>query len=74
MRRKVSSPDETPRRELKMRRSAEYFFYDELRGVQCLILLVSHIRILEEEIRDARISGFSPDFETLIKGAPVIKH
>ena len=32
MRRSVSSPDETPRRELKIRRTAEYFF-DERRGV-----------------------------------------
>ena len=31
MRRSASSPDETPRRELKIRRAAEYF--DELRGV-----------------------------------------
>ena len=30
MRRSVSSPDETPRRELKIRRAAKYF--DELRG------------------------------------------
>ena len=32
MRRSVSSPDETPRRELKIRRVAELIF-DELRGV-----------------------------------------
>ena len=32
MRRSVSSPDETPRRELKIRRTAEYFF-DERRDV-----------------------------------------
>ena len=31
MRRRVSSPDETPRRELKIRRTAQYF--DEIRGV-----------------------------------------
>ena len=31
MRRSVSSQDETPRREFKIRRAAEYFF-DDLRG------------------------------------------
>ena len=45
MRRSDSSPDETQRRELKIRRAAEYF--DELRGVssgdetQCRMLDVT---------------------------------
>ena len=73
MRRIVSSPDETPRRELKIWRAAEYF--DELRGVsfvdddsvEYLILLhYPNKTILEGKIKDAIISSFSSDFQTLI--------
>ena len=60
----VSSPDETPRRELKIRRSAEYFW----RTSRCFIWLWSNVSnawyyfsnkmILEGEIKDARMSVF----------------
>ena len=67
MRRSVSSPDDTPRRELKY--DAQRSIFDELQGVcvECLILLSNKIMILEGEIKDAKISSFSSDFQTLIK-------
>ena len=40
MRRSVSSPDETPRRELKIRRAAEYFWRTSRYCVECLIFLL----------------------------------
>ena len=66
MRCSVSSPDDTPRRELKY--DAQSSIFDELQGVcvECLILL-SNKMILEGEIKHAKISSFSSDFQTLIK-------
>ena len=66
--------DETLRRELKIRRSTESVF-DELRGVSfgdetlCRMLdITSQTKmILEGEFRDAKMSSFSSDFQTLIK-------
>ena len=57
MRRSVSSPDDTLRRELKY--DAQMSIFDELQGVcvECLILL-SNKMILEGEIKDAKISSF----------------
>ena len=73
MRRSVSSPDETLRRELKIRRAAEYFW----RTSRCFIwwwntvsnawYYFSNKMILEGEINDAKMSSFSFDFQTLIK-------
>ena len=34
--------------------------------VECLILLLKNKMILEGEIRDAKMSSFSSDFQTLI--------
>ena len=72
MRFNVSSPDETPRRELKIRRAAEYFW----RTLRCFIwwwntvsnawYYFSNKMILEGEIKDAEMSSFSSDFHTLI--------
>ena len=69
MRRSVSSPDETPRRELKIRRAAEYFW----RTSRCFIwwwntvsnawYYFSNKMILEGEIKDAKLSSFSSDFQ-----------
>ena len=67
MRRSVSSPDETLRRELKIRRAAEYF--DELRGVSSgdeTLCQMLDITSLEGEIKDGKMSSFSSDFRTLI--------
>ena len=68
----VSSPDETLRRELKIQCTAEYF--DELLGVSsgdetlCRMLdVISNKIILEGEIKDAKMSSFSSDFQTLIQ-------
>ena len=73
MRRSVSSPDETPRRELKIRRVAEYFY--ELRGVLsgdetlCRMFDISSQTksFLKEKLRMQILSSFSSDFQTLIK-------
>ena len=65
MRRSVSSPDETPRRELKIRRAAEYFW----RTSRCFIwwwntvriplcALFSNKIILEGEVKDANTEQF----------------
>ena len=72
MRRSVSSPDESLRRELKIWHAAEYFW----RTSACFIWwwnTVSHAwyyfsnkMILEWEIKGAKMSGFSSDFQTLI--------
>ena len=67
MRRSVSSPDETPRRELKIRR--------ELRGVSsgdetlCRMFDISSQTksFLKEKLRMQILSSFSSDFQTLIK-------
>ena len=73
MRRSVSSPVETPRRQLKIRRAAEYFW----RTSRCFIwwwntvsnvwYYFSNKMILEGEIKDAKMSSFSSDFQALIK-------
>ena len=73
MRCSVSSPDETLRRELKIRRAAEYFW----RTSRCFIwwwntvsnawYYFSNKMILEGEIKDAKMSSFSSDFQTFIK-------
>ena len=77
MRCSVSSPDETLRRELKIQCAAEYFW----RTARCFIWwwdTVSNARyyfsnktILEGEIKDAKLSSFSSDFQTL---SNTIKH
>ena len=66
----VSWPDETPRRELKIRRRAEYFlrtsryfFGDETKCVYYF----SNKMILVGEIKDTKTSSFSSDFQTVIK-------
>ena len=69
----VSSPDETPRRELKIRRAAEYFW----RTSRCFIwwwntvsnawYCFSNKMILEREIKDAKKNSFSFYFQTLVK-------
>ena len=74
MRPLVSSPDETLRRELKLRRAAEYFFW---RTSRCFIwwwntvsnawYYFSNKLILEGEIKDTKLRSFSSDFQTLIK-------
>ena len=74
MRRRVSSSDETPRRELKIR-LAQRSILDDFRGVSSGVETVSNARyyfsnktrILAGEIKDVKISSFSSDFQTLIK-------
>ena len=73
IRHSVSSPDETPRRELKIRRAAEYFW----RTSRCFIYwwntvsnvwyFFSNKIIFEGEIKDAKMNSFSSDIQTLIK-------
>ena len=63
MRRSVLSPDETPRRELKIRRAAEYF----LTNFEVFHLMMKHCVILKGQIKDAKMSSFSSDFQTLTK-------
>ena len=73
MRRSISSPDQTPRRELRIRRAGEYFW----RISMCLIwwwntvsnawYYFSNEMILGGEIKDAKMSSFSSGFQTLIK-------
>ena len=73
MRRSVSSPDEILRRELKIQHAVEYFW----RTSRCFIwwwitvsnawYYFSNELILEGEIKDAKMSSFSSDFQTLIK-------
>ena len=73
MRRSVSSADETLRRGLKMRRAAEYFwptsrsFIWWWNTVPNAWYYVSDNIIFEGEIKDAKTSSFSSDFQTLIK-------
>ena len=74
MRRSVSSPDETLRRELKIWRAAGYFW----RTLRCFIwwwnnvsnawyyLILLKQLILEGEIMAAKMSSFSSDFQTFI--------
>ena len=73
MRPSVSSPNETLRRGLKMRRAAEYFWPTS----RCFIwwwntvpnawYYLSNNMIFEGEIKDTKTSSFSSDFHTLIK-------
>ena len=73
MRRSVSSPDEILRRELKIQHAVEYFW----RTSRCFIwwwitvsnawYYFSNELILEGEIKDAKMSSFSSDLQTLIK-------
>ena len=72
LRRSVSSPDETPRRELKIWSTMEYFWWT-LRCFICWRNTVSNAWyyfsnkiILEGETKDAKMSSFSCDFKTLI--------
>ena len=73
MRRSVSSPDETPRRELKY--DAQRSIFDELRGVSsgdetlCRMFDISSQTksFLKEKLRMQILSSFSSDFQTLIK-------
>ena len=70
----VSSVDETPRKELKIRRAAELIF-DELRGVSagdetlCRMFDISSQTksFLKEKLRMQILSSVSSDFQTLIK-------
>jgi len=65
MRRSVSSPDQTPRRELKIRRVAEYFWLTSRcftwwwNTVSNAWYYFSNKMILEGEIKDAKMSSFS---------------
>ena len=65
----VSSPDETLRRELKIRRAAEEFLADfqEFHLCQMPDITSQKKKILEREIKDAKPSSFSSDYQTLIK-------
>ena len=73
MRRSVPSPDEERRRELKIRRAVKYFWQTS----RCFIwwwntllnacYYFSNKRILEGEIKDAKMSSFSSYHQTLIK-------
>ena len=69
----VSSPDETLTRELKIRRAAVYFWRTSRCSISWWNIVsnawysFSNKIILEEEIKDAKMSSFSSDFQTLIK-------
>ena len=67
----VSSPDETLRRELKTRRAADEFLadFDEFHLCQMLDITSQKKKkmIWDGEIKDAKPSSFSSDFQTLIK-------
>ena len=62
MRRIVSPPHETLRRELKIRRAAEYFWLTS----KCFIWWRNTV-CLEWEIKNAKMGSFSFGFQTLIK-------
>ena len=72
MRRSVSSPDETPRKKLKIQRAAEYYW----RTSRCCIWWWNAVSNawyyftnkinLGGEIKDAKMSSFSCDFQSLI--------
>ena len=73
MRSSVSSPDETQRRELKIRHTVEYFSWT-LRCFICWWNTVSNAwyyssnkMTLQGEIKDPKMSIFSSDFQTIIK-------
>ena len=73
MRRSVSSPDEILRRELKIPHAVEYFWRTSMCFIWWWITVsntwyyFSNELILEGEIKDAKMSSFSSDFQTLIK-------
>ena len=70
MRRSVSSPDETLKRELHWKYDAQRSIFDGLRGVssgdetqsQMLDIILLKQNDSEEEIKDAKMSSFSFDF------------
>ena len=62
MRRSVSSPDETLRSELKIRRAC----LPDIKNTTRILLRQNDFRT-EEEIKDAKMSSFSSDLQTLIK-------
>ena len=72
MRRSVSSPDETPRRELKIRGAAELSGMF-LTNFEVIHLVMKHyveylILLLEQkDFRRTRMSSFLSDFQTLIE-------
>ena len=73
IRQSVSSPDETPRRELKIQHAVEYYWQTS----RCFIwwwntvsnawYCFSNKMISEGEIKDTKLSSFSSDFQTLIE-------
>ena len=73
IRQSVSSPDKTPRRELKIQHAVEYFWQTS----RCFIwwwntvsnawYCFSNKMISEGEIKDTKLSSFSSDFQTLIE-------
>ena len=73
MRRSVSSPDETTRRELKIRRATENFLRTSRRFIWWWNTVsngwyyLSNKMILEGDINYAQMNSFSSDFETLMK-------
>ena len=70
---RVPSPDERLRRELKIRCAAEYFWQTSRRFISWgntaskAWYYFSNKRSLYREIKDAKMSSFSSDFQTLIK-------
>ena len=61
----VSSPDETPRRDLKI--CWQGCIFDELWGVSSVDETLCRMLDLEGEVKNAKISSFSSDFQTLSK-------
>ena len=68
MRRSVSSPDETPRKELKY--DAQRSTFGELRGVssgdETLCRMFDISSQTKSFLKDAKMSSFSSDIQTLI--------
>ena len=71
MRCSVSSPGETPRRELKYNAQWSIFDFEVSRLVMkhCVerVILLLKQNDFRREITDAKMSSFSSDFQTLIK-------
>ena len=55
------------RRELKMRRAAGFFFFTNFEVPHLVMKHFSHKIALAGEIKNAKMSSFSPDFRTIIK-------
>ena len=55
------------RRELKMRRAADFFFFTNFEVPHLVMKHFSHKIALAGEIKNAKMSSFSPDFRTIIK-------